>query len=189
MNLAAITARNLNLITDRLKMSIMIADDWPDFVSVQSNKEIMEHVGAILPENELRAKFENRIRPWANEEDHWITLIIRDKETNKFIGSFAFKFQSIDHQCVEIGYLILQEFNGQGLVTEAGKAVFPFLLEQVKVKKIVAGCDPTNIGSWKVMEKLNLQREGLLKSDHYYNGKWHDSYCYGLVNTYADPAY
>ena len=182
MNLAVITANNLNLITDSLKISLMTAEDWSAFLSLQSDEELMKKIGPVLPENEIRTKFEDRIRSWKNEEEHWITLIINDKETNKFIGSIGFKFQSIDHQRVEIGYLVLQEFNGQGYITEAGKAITSFLLEQVKVRKIVAYCEPTNIGSWKVMEKLNFQREALLKSDNYFNGKWRDSYSYGLVN-------
>ena len=148
---------------------------------MQTDKVLMANIGPILSEPELREKFDSRIKPFTNEEDHWITLIMRDKQSEEFIGSIGFKFESIENQRVEIGYLVILKFNGQGYVTEAGKAVIHFLLEQIKVRKVIANCTTSNIGSWKVMEKLNLQREGLLKSDFYLNGEWQDSYCYGLV--------
>jgi len=162
-------------------MNLMTEQDWPEFNILQSDEELMANIGPILTETEVRDKFNDRIKPFNNEAGHWITLIMRNKLTNEFVGSIGFKFQSIEDQRVEIGYLVIQKFNGQGYVTEAGKALMAFLLEQVSVRKIVANCITTNIGSWKVMEKLGLQREGCLLSDFYLNGNWHDSYCYGLV--------
>jgi len=182
MNLSQITSTNLQITSQRLAMNLMTEHDWPEFNLLQSDEKLMANIGPVLSEAEVREKFIDRIKPFNKETGHWVTLIMRDKFTNEFIGSIGFKFQSIEDERTEIGYLVIQKFNGQGYVTEAGKALLSFLLKQVNVRKVVANCTTTNIGSWRVMEKLGLQREGCLLSDFYLNGMWHDSYCYGLVH-------
>jgi len=182
MNLSAITHENLAISTERLTLSLMTLNDLSNFSLLQSDVELMKYIGPVLSEDDVKAKFLDRIKPFNNEEGHWITLNIHDKVSNDFVGSIGFKLDSIIEQRFEIGYLVLKEFGGKGYVTEASHAIIEFLQNKVIVKKIVAHCTTVNIASWKVMEKIGLQREGELKSDIFVNDVWYDSYAYGLVN-------
>jgi RimJ/RimL family protein N-acetyltransferase len=182
MDLSVITTDNLQFTTDRLSISLMDESHWPDFQHIQADDEIMKYIGPILPFDELKAKFLDRIRPFIQEEGHWLTLAIHHKATREFIGSLGFKIDSISDQRAEIGYLVLPKHSGQGYTTEACNVLNKFIFEQVKVRKIVAHCTTVNTGSWKVMEKVGLLREGELKMDFFVNDNWYDGYCYGLIN-------
>ena len=188
MNLSAITPENLNISTDRLILSLMTLTDLSNFSLLQTDIELMKYIGPILSGEDIKTKFLDRIKPFNQEEGHWLTLNIHDKETNAFVGSIGFKLDSIIEQRFEVGYLVLKQFGGKGYITEAGHAIVDFLLNKVMVKKVVAYCTTVNIGSWKVMGKIGLHREGELKSDIFVNEIWYDSYAYGLVNPNFTPA-
>ena len=182
MDLSVITDKNLQFSTERLTIKLMGESNWPDFQSIQADSELMKYIGPILSLDELRTKFLDRIRPFAQEEKHWLTLAIYCNKTTEFIGSVGFQIDSINDQRAEIGYLVLPNFSGKGFITEACQVVNNFIFEQIKVRKIVAHCSTENIGSWRVMEKLGLLREGELKMDLCIGDNWYDGYCYGLVN-------
>jgi len=187
MDLSVITSQNLQLSTDRLSITLMNESHWPDFQRIQADNGIMKYIGPILPFDELKAKFLDRIRPFAQEENHWLTLAIHHKLTRKFIGSVGFKIDSINDQRIEIGYLVLPEFSGKGYTTEACNVLNQFIFKNIKARKVVAHCATVNTGSWKVMEKIGLLREGELKMDTFLNGNWYNGYCYGLINPHYCP--
>ena len=182
MNTAIFTDETFSLTTENLHLVPMTSKHWSEFKTLQADPSLMAFIGDVLPENELREKFTLRSQPWQAEESLWCSLLIYTKSAGDFVGSVGFRFDNKHCQRVELGYSSLPGFQGKGYITEAGAAMIDFLFQQVKVRKIIACCTTNNIASWKVMEKLNLQREGLLKSDSYINNIWYDSYLYGLVN-------
>ena len=65
----------------------------------------------------------------------------------------------------EMGYSIAREHWGKGLVAEAAKAVMGWAFRAFDLAKATATVDIANTGSWRVMEKLGMRREGVLRSD------------------------
>ena len=47
--------------------------------------------------------------------------------------------------------------------------------------RIVATCDVRNRGSWKVMQKLGLRREGRFRRDRTIKGAWRYTYLYARL--------
>lgn len=61
--------------------------------------------------------------------------------------------------CVEIGYGIAEELRGQGLATAAVSKVL-VLAREHGARKVVAGTDPDNIASQRVLEHCGFVRDG-----------------------------
>lgn len=101
---------------------------------------------------------------------------------NKVIGSICVCYSDEELEIAGIGYLVGYEYWGNGYATEAARAVVKFLFENVKYRKIIAGCDSENVGSSKVMEKLGMKREAVLR-EHIKrkDGTWGDDYQYGIL--------
>ncbi|MEW6981900.1 GNAT family N-acetyltransferase [Colwelliaceae bacterium 6471] len=182
MKLDIITTQSLSLTTNRLQLTLMNREHLPQFKQLQCDPQLMQFIGPMLSDSDVQKKFDDRIKPWQQQENHWLTLMIHDKSTDQFIGSIGFRVDSIECQRVEIGYLALNNAQGKGYITEAGSALIHYLFEQVQVRKIIAHCATVNTASCRVMEKLLLKREGLLRSDFQVNDIWYDSYAYGLLN-------
>jgi len=71
---------------------------------------------------------------------------------------------------VNLGYFILPEYWGRGLVTEAVRGIMAYAFESADVIKIESGCLKANTGSIRVMEKAGMTREAEFVKHMYYNG-------------------
>lgn len=93
-------------------------------------------------------------------------------QTQQYIGEIGFTV-TLDTpmgRVVNLGYFILPEFWGLGIVTEAAREVIRFAFEDAGVIKIETGCLKENKGSEKVM--LNLR---MVKEADYKMHVWHDN--------------
>ena len=80
------------------------------------------------------------------------------KENGRFIGGCGINLSNVEN---EIGWLVLRDFWKEGFGTEMGKELLRFGFEELNLHRIIARCDAENIGSYKIMEKLGMRREGL----------------------------
>ena len=73
---------------------------------------------------------------------------------------------SIDpkHETAAIDYALARPHWGQGLMTEAARAVVDWGFSQRGLSRISSHADLRNRRSWRVMEKLGMVREGLFRS-------------------------
>lgn len=103
--------------------------------------------------------------------------------SDKVVGEIVFKVEDWQNQRAEIGYRLSESIAGKGVCTEAATLLIDFLFTEIVFFKLVAKCDPRNIASYKVMEKLGFKKEAFFK-DHYLMGnEWTNQYDYGLLAT------
>lgn len=87
----------------------------------------------------------------------------------------------------ELGYIFNPRYHHQGLCTEAARLVVAHAFERLHAHRVVAYCDPLNVASWRVLEKVGLQREAYFRKNAFFrrdeNGDplWHDSLCYAIL--------
>lgn len=81
----------------------------------------------------------------------------------------------------EIGYSIARPLWGRGLMGEAAGAVMELGFAEYGLARIIATAIAENRQSWRVMEKLGMQREGYLRSDRILRGERRDLVLYGIL--------
>ena len=91
-----------------------------------------------------------------NDSIYWaITL----NGTDKIIGTIClFKFYK-DFLKAEIGYELLPEFQGKGIMQEAASIVIHFAFQHVGLNSIDAFTHNGNENSTRLLEKLNFKKE------------------------------
>lgn len=57
-----------------------------------------------------------------------------------------------------IGWLLIQQEWNKGFATEISKALIAYCIENFKVHRIYALCNPENIGSCRVLEKCGMHK-------------------------------
>lgn len=82
---------------------------------------------------------------------------------------------------IQIGYSLSRKHWNKGLMTEAARAVTNWAFQTYSFNRMYSTCDPRNIGSWRVMEKLGMKREGILRSHLIWNGEIRDQMYYGIL--------
>ena len=68
------------------------------------------------------------------------------------------------NEIASVGYRIAREHWGKGLMPEAAKAVIGWAFREYGLAKVYTWTDSTNTQSQRVMEKLGMTREGVLRS-------------------------
>lgn len=61
---------------------------------------------------------------------------------------------------MEMGWILNKAFHGRGYAYEAACALMDFAIEVLDAQRIVAHCDTRNVPSFRLMEKLGMQRIG-----------------------------
>jgi len=80
------------------------------------------------------------------------------KTDSKLIGACNL---AVSGDEAEIGWILHRDYWRQGYGTEMGNAMLKFGFEDLGLHRILAHCDAENIGSYKIMEKIGMRREGL----------------------------
>ena len=97
------------------------------------------------------------------------------------IGGINLRFH-FDHRVGEMGYSIARSYWGRGLATEAARAVVAAAFAvYASLHRIRAMADARNIGSLRVMEKLGMVREGVLRQNRLMRGELIDEVWCGVL--------
>lgn len=96
------------------------------------------------------------------------------------IGAIGFHINSPNSRAM-LGYAIARAYWNQGLMTEAAAAVVDWGFGQLGLAKIWSFADVENVGSWRVMEKIRMTREGTLRSHGVLRGVRQDFHYYGIL--------
>jgi RimJ/RimL family protein N-acetyltransferase len=82
----------------------------------------------------------------------------------------------------EIGWAFRADRQGRGYATEAALALMAFAFVELRCHRVIATCQPENVASWRVMEKLGMRREAHFRQGlHQPSGEWWDEYFYALL--------
>jgi ribosomal-protein-alanine N-acetyltransferase len=93
----------------------------------------------------------------------WATV---HKETGAFIGRCGLLPWTIEERAeVEVAYLLDRAFWGQGLATEAARAIASHGFETLGLSRLVCLIDPDNRPSIRVAERIGMSLERRIEDD------------------------
>ena len=97
------------------------------------------------------------------------------------IGGINLRFH-FNYHVGEMGYSIAHSYWGRGLATEAARAVMEAAFAAyASLNRIRAMADARNLGSLRVMEKLGMVREGVLRQNRLVRGEYIDEVWCGVL--------
>jgi len=108
------------------------------------------------------------------------TFALTLKENGALIGGMGLHVTKRFRRA-EMGYWIAKPFWNQGYATEAGRAVVDFGFTHWALHKIEANHLRRNPASGRVMQKIGLVREGLLRDHVIKWNRFEDIVTYGLI--------
>jgi ribosomal-protein-alanine N-acetyltransferase len=154
--------------TERLSFRRLAIDDLDNLFTLYHSPDVRKYYSEGIPTyEETRRELE-----WIVNECYpkygfgmWATLL---KETGKFIGRCGLCPMDIEgKEEIEVAYMLDSQYWGQGLATEAAKAILHYGFEQVGRKRLICVINPDNIASARVAEKIGMT----LKIDGDVNGE------------------
>jgi RimJ/RimL family protein N-acetyltransferase len=105
---------------------------------------------------------------------------VESKTGHQLIGDVSVDLNSNMMQA-EIGFTVARPFQRQGFGSEAVRAVVCDLLERRGLHRVSAQCDARNTASWKLLECVGFQLEGLRPRFMWLKEEWIDVALFGLL--------
>ncbi len=170
-----------DLHTPRLHLRRFAANDIEREVAQRLDPAIMAHIRELQTREEATQLAQSFCEPWSGEERTWTPFVVTSAGQEAMMGTVVFRVASEDRETVEIGYRFDPIYHGSGYATEATRRLIEFLFDEIQAHKIVAYCTSENAASYRVMERLGMQREACLREFSKLRGEWRDELMYGLL--------
>lgn len=173
----------MEITTERLAIRPIEYEDWPAILEYMSDEEVTRW----LPEGRLTSVEAQKFAAENSANDAHALAII-ETASRRFIGHMVYHpVQAF--RTHEIGWVLRADAQGRGYASEAASALLRHAFVTLDCHRVIATCQPENIASWKVMEKLRMRREGLLLQCIFRGGEtWWDEYVYAILKKeYVGP--
>ena len=180
--------QTVELKTKRLLLRPFTMDDVDDVLEYGSDQEWASYQVNIPPVPYTREVAENLVKTFsdpASREKIGLLAMFAIVLEGKVIGEVALNQHEDDRQNerIEIAYSLARRHWNKGLVTEAAKAVMDWAFQTYSCNRMYAWSDQRNAGSWRVLEKLGMKREGQLRNHIKWKGEFRDQLYYGILRS------
>jgi ribosomal-protein-alanine N-acetyltransferase len=148
------------LETNRVFLRHLLPDDLDSLFALYRDPEVRRY----FPEGTLTYEETREELEWFlhGHPDHpelglWAAI---QKETGRFIGRCGLLPWTIDGRFeVEVAYLLAKEVWGQGLGTEAARALVEYGFGRLRLQRLICLIDRENLASIRVAEKIGMRFE------------------------------
>jgi len=171
----------LPLQTERLELREFEESDLDAIHAYASDPEVVRYMawGPNTPE-QTREFLHAKLAEQRGGERRAFGLAVVERQSGALIGSVGLRLNESGTQAA-LGYCFSRRVWGQGYATEAAGAMLRFGFEELGLHRIHATCDPRDVASARVLEKIGMRREGHFVQQKRQKGRWRDSYCYAIL--------
>jgi RimJ/RimL family protein N-acetyltransferase len=159
------------LSTERLDLRQFTEDDADGLFALDSDPEVMRHIGPFAPPDvdSCRERIRTRFLPFYAQYPSYGFWAVVEKASGDFLGWFHLKpaldyvfhkeagYQQGD---VDLGYRLRRASWGKGYATEGSRVLVRKALTELDAAQVVAVALIENVASWRVMEKVGMKRVG-----------------------------
>lgn len=164
----------LLLQTERLIIRDYQKEDVKEALGYLGNEEAMYY----LPEDVMTLEeIEIFIKKQENKKEYYAVVL---KETNQLLGHLYFAPFFGNHS-YEIGWVFNPNFHKKGYASEAAEALMDYGFKELEIHRMIATCQPENIGSNKMMCHLDMRLEGKFKQCIPVADGWWDENYYAIL--------
>lgn len=170
------------LETERLIIRKITLDDVQDLFEITSDYDVVKTIGAVTLHTSIEQTKEiikDMIKHYEADRVEWWAVV--EKTSQKMIGMCGFFGYAPNSSRAEVGYMIARSRWNKGYATEASQVVLAFGFGVMHLNRIHATVYPENSASIKVLEKLGMKYEGLLRSYMFCNNQFQDRKMYSIL--------
>jgi len=173
----------MELTTPRLRLRDFQSADWQAVHTFTADPAVVQFMPLDpATQEEVHAWVQAWIDQAQAEPRTSYDLAVVHATTQRVIGWCRIAWRSDEVRQAELAYMLHQQYWGQGVATELAHALLTFGFTTMQAHRIFATTRPANVGSWRVLEKLGMRREGHLRQHRWMKGTWHDSFLYAILD-------
>ncbi len=183
MSAPAVSSLALPITTRRLILRDYTVADGPSVFAYVQDVAYWQYQRAEPPTSEqIESLMQLVVQEQASPSRLMYFLAATRKDTGEIVGEAVLKVLNPTERQGEIGFGVAPKFWKQGFGSEIAGAMMDAAFQHFKLHRVAGLCTPDNKGSIRIMQKLGMAREGLLRDIHYARGKWWSTLIYGILD-------
>jgi ribosomal-protein-serine acetyltransferase len=170
------------LVDDELELRLLVEEHAePVYAAVDANRE---HLRRFLPFPDTSESPDDTLEFINSSLEGW------DKGTcaqmgvwyrDRAVGCLGTVSITRAHDAAEIGYWLVADLQGRGIMTRSCQAFIDYLFDQRGIHRIVIRTDPDNVRSRALAERLGFTYEGLQREACKVREGYHDLQQYAML--------
>lgn len=171
----------MELLTPRLRLREFRADDFDVLYEMDSNPEFVRYERPVRTPEQVRDRLELVLKDQEKDPRTHYRFAITLPPASALRGHVALTRINLEAREYEIGWSIHPVEWGKGYATEAARRVLAFAFTELGAHRVTAFCHADNAASERVMQKLGMTRECLIREVRWLNGEWWDELVYAIL--------
>jgi len=175
---------NLPIETGRLRLRRYEDRDLADIVKFTRDADfwLARNISWPATEEGVREYWETQRGVEPDQDPKWFDLVIELKADGRAVGSVGLGFAKVgDFRQGTIGWLLGKGHRGQGVATEAVRALLAAGFEDLGLHRISGRTGRDNERSWRLMERVGMRREAHFRESHVVKDEWRDEFVYAIL--------
>ncbi|PIR39484.1 MAG: N-acetyltransferase [Alphaproteobacteria bacterium CG11_big_fil_rev_8_21_14_0_20_39_49] len=169
-------------INEELILRQISYNDAKEYYEYMQDNDVIRYVPEeCIPRNMARVKEEIDYNIDLFRYRRSVYWVIARKDNDMLIGSCGFNYWNRDHRRGEISYDLNKKYWGNGIMSQAVKAVLGFAFSQMDLHRVEATVTPTNKASINVLRKAGFKKEGVLREQKLLHGNFEDAIIMSLL--------
>ena len=178
----------LVLTSLRLLLRDFTLEDWQDVHAYASRSEVCRfQAWGPNTSEESRAFVERVVALTQASPRTGFHLAVVFPPTGRVIGTGGLDIRSQRFRIGEISYIIHPEYWKRGFATEVAHTLLALGFTTLSLHRMYATCDPRNLASERVLQKLGMCYEGRMRETMFIRDGWRDSVLYSLLEHEWQP--
>ncbi len=175
------------LETERLRLRALNPEDGEALFEWGRDPEMTRYATQVPLADRSEARrlielFERRAalgqpRPWGI---FWVDAHAPD-ERPLLVGTCGFGTVHGEYGCADLGFQVARSHWGRGVATEAARAALAAAFGPLELHRVEANCAVENHASARVLEKLGMRVEGVLRERMRVAGRYLDMKLYAIL--------
>lgn len=169
--------------TERLHIRDVQPADAAAFHAYMQGKEYWEHLPIETPSEAWVRELVERCcgdQAASPRDNYFLAAVL--KETGAIVGEAILRVTSRRHRQGEIGWGVDRRHTGQGIATEIGRGLLGFGFDGLGLHRLFGQCRQENLASQRIMEKLGMREEGVLREHILARGEWWSSSQWSILD-------
>lgn len=169
--------------TKNLLLRRMNYSDINDLFEMRKDPRMNEYTDTKLEKSADETKiYIDKMNKGIND-NKWIIWAIQHRESQRVIGSISIWNINTELQSGELGYGIIPDYQGKGLMREALLSAIEYGFITMSLKVLEAYTEEKNLKSINLLEKCNFFEANRIDEKGYFNNRIYSMIVYRLENS------
>lgn len=144
----------IEFITDKITLRAPETSDATNLYYLRTNQLVNRFIKRELPKSISDAQ---KFIEQRNSDTNHLYFIIKTLSNSEFAGAICLKNLNKNDNYAEVGYELLPEFQGKGLMSSALREIINFAFTELDIETIEAFTHVNNLPSRKLLENFNFK--------------------------------